>query len=194
MGAWLITDVPLGVSTQAGADRNRLRGGSNGHMSMLAESVAAVIGVDTHTDTHTACLIDQAGRDLATVTVDATADGYAQLLDWAAQRSPGPRLLWAVEGCRSHGAGLCRTLLAAGQQVMEAGRPRRPSQRPGGKSDPADARLAARTALAADHHAQPRGDGDREALRILLVAREHANATRTAAINVFKSLLLTGPD
>src|SRR5436305_10909034 len=101
-------------------------------MSMLAESVDAIIGVDTHTDTHTACLIDQAGRELATVTVDATADGYAQLLDWAAQCSPGPRLPWAVEGCRSHGAGLYRMFTAAGQQVVEAGRPQRPTRRPGG--------------------------------------------------------------
>jgi transposase len=163
-------------------------------MSMLAEPVDAVIGVDTHTDTHTACLIDRTGRDLAAVTVDATAGGYAELLDWASRHVPGPRVLWAVEGCRSHGAGLCRALLAAGQQVVEAGRPRRSSRRPGGKSDPADARLAAGTALAAAHHAHPRSDGDREALRILLVAREHANATRTAAVNVFKSLLLTGPD
>jgi transposase len=163
-------------------------------MVMLAESVDAVIGVDTHTDTHTACLIDCAGREIATVTVDAAADGYAGLLAWALQRSPGPRLTWAVEGCRSHGAGLLRMLLAAGQHVVEAGRPERVGRRPGGKSDPADARLAARQALAAAHHAQPRGDGDREALRILLVAREHANSTRTAAVNVFKSLLLTAPD
>jgi hypothetical protein len=99
-----------------------------------------------------------------------------------------------VEGCRSHGAGLLRALLAAGQQVVEAGRPRRVGRRPGGKSDPADVLLAACTALAADHHARPRSDGDQEALRILLVAREHANTTRTAAINVVKALLLTAPD
>jgi transposase len=163
-------------------------------MSMLAKSVDAVIGVDTHTDTHTACLVDQTGRDLATVTVEATPDGYAELLAWAMRQTPGPRLVWAVEGCRSHGTGLLRVLLAGGQQVVEAGRPQRATRRPGGKSDPADALLAARTALAAAHHAQPRRDGDREALRILLVAREHANATRTAAVNVFKSLLLTGSD
>jgi hypothetical protein len=161
---------------------------------MLAESVDAVIGVDTHTDTHTACLVDQTGRDLAVLTVEATPDGYAELLAWATRQTPGPRLVWAVEGCRSHGTGLLRVLLAGGQQVVEAGRPQRASRRPGGKSDPADARLAVRTALAAAHHAQPRRDGDREALRILLVAREHANATRTAAVNVFKSLLLTGSD
>jgi hypothetical protein len=85
-------------------------------------------------------------------------------------------------------------LLAHGQTVVEAGRPERVGRRPGGKSDPADARLAARTALAAPHHARPRSDGDREALRILLVVRDHAITTRTAAVNVFKSLLLTAPD
>jgi transposase len=163
-------------------------------MAMLAESVDAVIGVDTHTDTHTACLVDSAGREIAMVTVEADPDGYAALLAWAVQLAPGPRLTWAVEGCRSHGTGLLRMLLAGGQHVVEAGRPERVGRRPGGKSDPADARLAARTVLAATHHAQPRSDGDREALRILLVAREHANTTRTAAINVFKSLVLTAPD
>ncbi|MFG2059160.1 IS110 family transposase [Micromonospora sp. NPDC048930] len=161
-------------------------------MPMLAESVDAVIGVDTHTDTHTACLLDHAGRKIATITIEASPGGCSDLIAWAVQQAPGPRLIWAVEGRRSHGAGLLRTLLAAGQQVIEAGRPQRVGRRPG-KSDPSDALLAARTALAAGHHAQPRSDGDREALRILLVAREHANATRTAAINVFKALL-TAPD
>ena len=49
-----------------------------------------------------------------------------------------------------------------------------------------DALLAARTTLTAGHHAQPRSDADREALRMLLVAHDHANAARTAAIKVFK--------
>ena len=163
-------------------------------MPMLAESVDAVIGVDTHTDTHTACLLDTAGREIATVTMDATPAGYADLLAWAVQQAPGPRLTWAVEGCRSHGTGLLRALLAAGQTVVEAGRPQRAGRRPGGKSDTADARLAAHTALAGTRHAQPRSDGDREALRILLVAREHATTVRTAAVNTFKALLLTAPD
>ncbi|MGC9671590.1 IS110 family transposase [Planosporangium sp. 12N6] len=163
-------------------------------MPMLAESVDAVIGVDTHTDTHTACLVDHLGRQLATVTVDAAPDGYAALLTWALQQAPGPRLAWAVEGCRSHGAGLLRALQHAGQHVVEAGRPPRSSRRPGGKSDPLDARQAARAALDADHHAQPRADGVREALRILLIAREQATTTRTAAVNLLKSLVLTAPD
>ena len=163
-------------------------------MPMLAESVDAVIGVDTHTDTHTASLIDRTGREIAITTVEASPEGYTGLLDWATQQAPGPRLVWAVEGCRSHGIGLLRVLVAAGQEVVEAGRPQRAARRPGGKSDPADARQAAGAVLAAKRHAQPRRDGDREALRILLVAREYANTTRTAAVNLFKSLLLTAPD
>jgi Transposase len=104
-------------------------------MPMPAESVDAVIGVDSHTDTHTACLLDPTGREIATVTMNATPGGYTDLLAWAVQQAPGPRLIWAVEGYRSHGAGLLRVLLAAGQTVVEAGRPQRASRRPGGKSD-----------------------------------------------------------
>ena len=47
-------------------------------MAMLAESVDAVIGVDTHTDSHTACLLDGTGREIAAVTVEATPDGYGE--------------------------------------------------------------------------------------------------------------------
>ncbi len=166
-------------------------------MTMLAETVdaviGAVIGVDTHTDTHTACLIDNTGREIGLLTIQACPRGYASLLAWASEHATGAAL-WAVEGTRSHGTGLLRALIAAGQQVVEAGRPARPSRRPGGKSDPNDARLAARQALSRTRHAQPRRDGEREALRILLVAREHARNTQTAAINVFKALLLTAPD
>ncbi|TYB40241.1 IS110 family transposase [Micromonospora sp. AP08] len=154
----------------------------------------AVIGVDTHTDTHTACLLDGAGREIATVTVEANPDGYSKLIAWCAQQAPGPRLTWAVEGCRSHGAACC------GRCWLQDSRSSKPVGRNAWGVGQAASLIrpmpvsAARTALAAEHHAQPRSDGDREALRILLVAREHANATRTAAINVFKALLLTAPD
>jgi len=85
-------------------------------------------------------------------------------------------------------------LQQAGQLVVEAGRPQRASRRSGGKSDPVDAGRAAREVLAAQTHAQPRTDGDREALRILLVTRGHATTARTAAVNTLKALLLTAPD
>jgi transposase len=163
-------------------------------MTMLADTADAVIGVDTHTDTHTACLLDLRGRQIATITVPADPQGYALLLAWAREQAPGPQLAWAVEGTRSHGLGLARMLQARGHVVVEADRPARASTRPHGKSGPADALRAARDALAADKLAQPRSDGPREGLRILLTARAQASTARTAAANTLKALLLGAPD
>jgi transposase len=164
-------------------------------MAMLADLADAVIGVDTHTDTHTACLLDRLGRQLAVITIAADPAGCRALMAWAAdENAPGTRLAWAVEGARSHGLGLTRHLLGYGQLVMEAGRPARASKRPGGKSDPADAARGARDALAVSRLAQPRCDGPREALRILLTARVRPTTARTAAVNAFKALILGAPD
>ena len=118
-------------------------------MPMLADLVDAVIGVDTHTDTHgrdhTAALVNRLGAHLATIEVSADAAGYAQLTSWASKHSPGPRIAWAIEGCGSHGAGLARALAAAGHLVIEADRPKK-ARRRGGKSDELDAIRAARQA------------------------------------------------
>ena len=124
----------------------------------------------------------------------ADPGGYAALIAWAVEHSPGSLLVWSVEGTRSHSVGLVRALGTAGQLVIEAGRPSRVSRRPGGKSDPADARRAARDALAAATPAHPPEDGVREALRILLLARSQMTTARTAAVNTFKALILTAPD
>lgn len=163
-------------------------------MPMLADTADAVIGVDTHTDTHTACMLDHLGRQISAITIPADPGGYRMLLAWAQRNTPGPRLAWAVEGTRSHGLGLARTLQANGHAVVEASRPARASKRPAGKSDPADALRAARDALAAERHAPPRADGAREALRILLAARAQACTARTAAVNTLKALILGAPD
>src|SRR4029453_17419873 len=155
-----------------------------------------LVGVDTHTDTHTAALVDHLGGLHAEIQAPAAPAGYAQLLGWAAGLVPaGQRLRWSVEGTRSHGQGLTRHLLAAGHTVYEAPKPVNSRRRPGGEAAPIDAVHAARAALAIDqdpttHHAIPRADGHREALRILLVTRRHDTDQRTATINLFKSLLL----
>ncbi len=78
-------------------------------MSMLAELVEVVIGVDTHTDTHTAALIAVESRAvLATITVTADPDGYTELLALAEQH--GGVRGWAMEGTGGYGAGLARHL------------------------------------------------------------------------------------
>lgn len=67
----------LGVSTRAGANVRHRPGGEHRRVATLADAVDAVIGVDAHTDTRSACLLDPAGRELASLTVQATPDRYA---------------------------------------------------------------------------------------------------------------------
>lgn len=163
----------------------------------LADRVDAIIGVDTHTDTHTAAVVSPVGSVLAELTVPATTDGVAALLAWACQHTDKlgtGRRAWALDSARSHGVGLLRALRAADETVFEAPKPTASARRRGGKSDSLDAAHAARAVLAADHTATPRVDGDREALRILHACRRHYTDTRTATVNLFKSLILTAED
>ncbi|MEO6712090.1 MAG: IS110 family transposase [Mycobacteriales bacterium] len=164
-------------------------------MTMLAEQLDAVIGVDTHRDTHTLELAASTGAPIAALTVTNDSSGYVAALRWAAEHAPGPRLLFAVEGTRSYGAGLARAIAAAGLVVIEVERPRVAGRRRG-KSDALDAHAAVLAALRtpADRVASPRVDGPREALRILLGAREEMTSAKTAQINRLRALLLTGED
>jgi transposase len=163
---------------------------------MLAELVDAVVGVDTHRDTHTVEIAFPTGAPIATRQVSNDSTGYAELLAWICDHAPGPRLVVAIEGTRSYGLGLARAVAAAGLLVLECERPNRKARRGKGKSDPIDAHLAVLTALRldADRIPTPRADGDREALRILLCARQELTATGTAQTNRLRALLLTGDD
>jgi transposase len=161
-------------------------------MTMLAERVDGVIGVDTHRDTLTAAAVSAVGGLLGQVAVAADAAGYRRLLDFARINVPGRRC-FAVEGAGSYGAGLTRLLVERGEWVVEVGRPRRPARR-GGKTDALDAVRAAREALAQQHLAAPRRHGDREALRVLLATRQGAVTARTCAINQLKALIVGAPE
>jgi transposase len=163
---------------------------------MVADVVDAVIGGDTHTDTHTMEIAAPSGAPIATLTVENDQAGYAAVIDWIAAHSPGPRLIVGLEGTRSYGIGLARALRAAGLAVVEVERPKRETRRGRGKSDPIDAHLAVLAVLRmpTDRLPTPRADGDREALRILLTARAEMTDTQTRQINQLRALLLTGHD
>jgi transposase len=165
-------------------------------MSIVADQFDVVIGVDTHTDTHTAAVLDRRGVVLAELAVTADADGALALLALAEQHASTGARLWAVEGTRAHGLGLCRVLTGAGEHLTEAPAPAAARRRRGGKSDTLDAVHAARAVLATDldQLVVPRADGDREALRILLTCRRHYSDMRTATINLIKSLILTADE
>jgi len=163
---------------------------------ILAEVVDAVVGVDTHRDTHHAAITDAVGACLSTLQITNTTAGFAELLSWILQHAPGPRVVVSIEGTRSYGIGLARAITNAGLQVIECEQPTHRARRGGGKSDSIDAHLAARYALTldADQLPTPRADGDREALRILLGTRHELTVTTTAQTNRLRALLLSGED
>jgi transposase len=162
---------------------------------MMAERVDAVVGVDTHRDTHSAEIALPTGTPIATIQITNDSHGYTQLLAWITQHAPGPRLVISIEGVRSYGIGLARVLSAAGLPVIESEQPTRTTRRGRGKSDPIDAHLAVLAALRldADRLPTPRADGDREALRILLGARHDLTLAVTAHTNRLRALLLQAP-
>ncbi|MDQ4020043.1 MAG: transposase [Actinomycetota bacterium] len=163
---------------------------------MLAEVVDAVVGVDTHRDTHQVEIAFPTGTPIATVTISNDSAGFAALLAWIFDHAPGPRLAVSIEGTRSYGVGLARAVTAAGLMVIECEQPHRTARRGKGKSDPIDAHLAVLTALRYDVERlpSPRADGDREALRILLGARHDLTTAHTAQTNRLRALLLGGDD
>lgn len=155
-------------------------------MPMLAEVVEAVVGVGTHRDTHEAELATTTGAVLAGVHVADDRAGFT--------RTPGLRVGAAVEGTRSYGIGLARALTAAGLRVLECEQPAGKDRRGRGKSDAIDAHLAVLFALRQDGDKLPipRSDGPREALRILLAARQQMVTASTGQINRLRALLLSG--
>ena len=165
-------------------------------MPSLAEHVDAVVGVDTHRDQHDVEIALPTGTPIATTRVTNDSAGFAALIGWIAQHAPGPRLVVSIEGTRSYGVGVARAATAAGLTVIECEQPTRKQRRGRGKSDPIDAHLAVLTALRLDAERlpAPRVDGDREALRILLNARDDLTTSKTAHTNQLRALLLGGSD
>lgn len=160
---------------------------------MLAELVDVVIGVDTHTDTHTAAVVTAAtGAVLTTTTVPANAEGYAELVELA-DAHDGLRA-WAIEGTGGYGAGLARHLAELEELVVELDRPGRPARRGGAKSDPLDAARAAREALSRTRLAQPKTGRDRAALQILLTVRRGAVKAGADAQRQLRALVITAPE
>jgi Transposase len=162
-------------------------------MTSLSEIAEVVIGVDTHVAAHSAAVVDaRTGAVLGELTVQATPEGYQQLVDFAGEHS-GLRA-WAVEGTGGHGAGLARLLARRYELVLELDRPERARRRNGAKSDPLDAIRAAREALSRAKLGTPRSTGQRQALSVLLAARRSAVQAGTDAQRQMFSLVIAAPE
>ena len=71
-----------------------------------------IVGIDAHTQSHTAAAIDEHGKALATLTVGANAGELDRLCAWI--RGWGAVELVAIEGAKGFGLPITRRLLATG--------------------------------------------------------------------------------
>lgn len=167
-------------------------------MTIVADRYSYVVGVDTHSRTHTFAVLE--ARSAAVVACEAfpvTAAGLARALSWIGRRTGGVAdVLVVIEGAGSYGAGLARVVRELGLEVCEAA-PTPPALRAGrGKSDPVDAELIARGVLGAEtgRLRQPRqDDGIRAAVRVLLAARDQLSSERIRLTNMLTALARIAP-
>lgn len=161
--------------------------------NLFSSAGGLVAGVDTHKNTHHVAILDHVGRPVADREFRADGRGYAQIIAFLREHGEVDRV--GVEGTGSYGAGLTRTLTAAGVSVVEVARQDRRARRLRGKSDPLDAHQAAVTVLADTNTAIPKtGDGAVESMRILLGERRSAAKARAQAMNQIHALLITAPE
>jgi len=143
-----------------------------------------VLGTDAHKRSHMVVAADEAGVEVGSITVGATAEGHLKLVRWAAK---WPERRWAIEDCRALSRRLEADLLKLGEQVvrvppkMMAGVRR--SARTRGKSDPIDALAVARADLREPDLPVAQLDGPSRELRLLVDYRESLVKDRTAAQN-----------
>lgn len=129
-----------------------------------------VVGVDAHSQTHTAAAVNgQTGEQLAVKEVRAREPGHHVLLAWA--RQLGAERVWALEDCRNLSGGLERLLLSAGERVLRVPpklmATERKKVRSFGKSDAIDALAVARAAIREPDLPEARAPGAERELGLL---------------------------
>jgi transposase len=160
--------------------------------AIVADVYRYVVGVDTHAATHSYAIVAAAtGALIDQATFPTTAAGLRRARDWIGRRTEGDLdgVLVAAEGTGSYGAVLGDVLEQTGYRIVEAPTPRR--ERGHGKTDTADAVLAARSTLgvAVSRVRDRRGGQAHAALQVLTVARDQLNADRLRCINALTAVV-----
>jgi transposase len=144
-----------------------------------------VVGIDPHKRSHTAVVVDEAGRKLGQLTVTADDQGLLRLWAWVARF--GRQRRWAVEDGRGVAGRLVRALVGQGAVVVWVP-PKlmaqcRASARTRGKSDPIDALAIARAAVREPDLPAAHLDPAAADVRLLSDRRDHLVTARTQTIN-----------
>ncbi|WP_044495952.1 IS110 family transposase [Nesterenkonia massiliensis] len=162
-------------------------------MTILAHSRSFVVGVDTHARNHVYAIVATTGELLDTREFPSTKAGINRAISWTARRTGGDAdTLWVIEGAATYGAVLTSAVTAQGYEAAEAARMNARAHRGVGKSDALDAhRIAAAVLpLREDQLRRPRlNEGVRQALRVLVSARETMTDERTRMVNTLTALL-----
>lgn len=160
-------------------------------MTIVAEKYAYVIGVDTHAKTHTFAIADTStGACLGCEAFPVTAAGIKRAVSWIRRNTHGA-VLASVEGTCSYGASLTRTLVNENLPVVEAKPPRKKTRGGAGKTDAIDALTAATGILGTEINRllNPRTEGTRTALGVLLASRRRLDRQTTANRNALNALV-----
>lgn len=148
-----------------------------------------VVGTDVHKRTHTFVAVNEAGRQVGQLTVEATGKGHDKAVRWATERF-GQDLTWGIEDCRHLSARLEIDLLDADQRVVRVPpkmmAEQRRTARTRGKSDPIDALAVARAVLREPDLPVATHDEASRELKLLVDHRENLVRQRTAVINRFR--------
>ena len=151
-----------------------------------------IIGIDAHTQTHTAGAVDEHGRPLGTLEVGASPRELERLVAWT-HSFDGPRLI-AIEGARGFGLPLSRRFLALDEEVVDIPThltaDGRRSSRSRGKDDPSDAITIARIALREPGLPRLRESHLEADLKLLVDARDQIVSEGTRVRNRLHALLL----
>ena len=152
--------------------------------------IMAVIGIDSHKDVLTGCLVDASGVSIEQRSIANTTAGHAELVAWAC--SAGVQRV-GIEGAGNYGRPATVALIGAGVPVVEvppqmtaAARRRRRTRT---KTDPVDALEIARISARDDDLPPPRFIGACDDLAALVRYRRELVKSRTAALNRLHSTL-----
>ena len=163
-------------------------------MCIVAHSHPFVVGVDTHARKHVYTILTAAtGVVIDTNDFPTTTAGINRAMAWVARRTEADAdTLWVIEGAASYGAILTGTVASHGYPVAEAPRMDAKNHYGVGKSDALDAHRIAVAALPIpiEKLRRPRlNDGVRQAIQILVTARNSMTKDRTRSVNALTAVL-----
>jgi len=162
-------------------------------MPIVADCYRYVVGVDTHSATHSYCIIEAATAKVVDEAVFPTsAAGLARAVAWIGRRTATAavtEILLSVEGTNSYGTRLTRALLGAGYRVVDAPAPKR--DRGKSKTDAIDARTAALAMVPRERDglADARTGDLHECLKTLVAARDRMAREKTRQFNALVAML-----